>query len=36
MEEVKDWDKLMPYVLFAYQEVPQATTWFLPFELLHG
>ena len=26
--EGKDWDKLVPYVLFAYQEVPQASTGF--------
>ena len=30
----KDWDKLLPYVLFAYHEVPQSTTGFSPFELL--
>ena len=24
----KDWDKLLPYLLFAYREVPQATTGF--------
>ena len=32
--EGKDWDKLIPYVLFTYREVPQASTGFLPFELL--
>ena len=32
----KDWDKLLPYLLFAYREVPQASTGFLPFELLYG
>ena len=26
----------MPYVLFAYREVPQSTTGFSPFKLLHG
>ena len=35
-EEGKDWDKLIPYLLFAYREVPQATTGFSPFELLYG
>lgn len=34
--EGKDWDKLIPYVLFAYREVPQASTGFSPFELLYG
>ena len=32
----KDWDKLIPYLLFAYREVPQASTGFSPFELLYG
>ena len=35
-KEGKDWDKLLPYLLFAYQEVPQASTGFTPFELLYG
>ena len=35
-EEGKDWEKLLPYVLFAYREVPQETTGFSPFELLYG
>ena len=35
-EEGKDWDKLIPYVLFAYREVPQASTGFSPFELVYG
>eukprot|EP00731_Ephydatia_muelleri_P020019 Em0012g844a len=30
------WDKLIPYVLFAYREVPQSSTRFSPFELLYG
>lgn len=30
----KDWDKWLPYLLFAYREVPQGTTGFSPFELL--
>lgn len=32
----KDWDQWLPYLLFAYQEVPQASTGFSPFELLYG
>ena len=31
-----DWDQWLPYLLFAYREVPQATTGFSPFELLYG
>ena len=34
-ERGKDWDKLLPYLLFAYREVPQASTGFSPFELLY-
>ena len=36
VEEGKDWDKLLHYLLFAYREVPQASTGFSPFELLYG
>ena len=32
----KDWDQYLPYLLFAYCEVPQETTGFSPFELLFG
>ena len=32
----KQWDELIPYLLFAYREVPQAATGFSPFELLYG
>jgi len=32
----KDWDRLLPYLIFAYKEVPQASTGFSPFELLYG
>ena len=35
-KEGRDWDRLLPYVLFAYREVPQLTTGFSPFELLYG
>uniref|UniRef100_A0A1X7UTB7 Integrase catalytic domain-containing protein n=1 Tax=Amphimedon queenslandica TaxID=400682 RepID=A0A1X7UTB7_AMPQE len=34
-KEGKDWDKLIPYLLFAYQEVPQASMGFSPLELLY-
>ena len=36
ISEGRDWDKLIPYVLFAYRKVPQASTGFSPFELLYG
>ena len=32
----RSWDKLLPYILFAYRKVPQASTGFSPFELLYG
>ena len=35
-KEGKDWDRMIPYLLFAYREVPQASTGFSPFELLYG
>ena len=35
-EDGRDWDRLLPYLLFAYREVPQASTGFSPFELLYG
>ncbi len=35
-EEGRDWDKLLPYVLFTYREIPQASTGCSPFELLYG
>lgn len=31
-----DWGQWLPYLLFAYREVPQASTEFSPFELLYG
>ena len=36
VEKGKDWDQLLPYVLFTYCKVPQSSTGFLPFELLYG
>ncbi|XP_026050763.1 uncharacterized protein LOC113037671 [Carassius auratus] len=35
-ETGEDWDQWLPYLLFAYREVPQASTGFSPFELLYG
>ena len=35
-DEGKDWDKWVPYLLFAYREVPQSSTGFSPFELVYG
>lgn len=32
----KQWDKALPYLMFAYREVPQESTGFSPFELLYG
>ena len=32
----KDWDDYLPYLLFAYREVPQVSTGFSPFELMYG
>ncbi|KAJ8349679.1 hypothetical protein SKAU_G00248090 [Synaphobranchus kaupii] len=32
----RNWDQLLPFVLFAIREVPQASTGFSPFELLYG
>ena len=29
-----DWDQWLPYLLFAYRDVPQASTGFSPFKLL--
>ena len=34
-EAGKDWDRLIPFILFAYQEAPPASTGFSPFELLY-
>ncbi|XP_073727643.1 uncharacterized protein [Misgurnus anguillicaudatus] len=31
----KNWDQLLPYLLFSIREVPQASTGFAPFELLY-
>ena len=34
--EGRDWDKMIPFLLFAYREVPQSSTGFSPFELFYG
>jgi hypothetical protein len=36
VKECKDWDKMLPYFLFAYREVPHSSTGFSPFELVNG
>ena len=35
-EDSRDWLLMLPYVLFAVREVPQASTGFTLFELLYG
>ena len=30
------WDTYLPYLLFAYREVPQSSTGFSPFELIYS
>uniref|UniRef100_A0A9J7ZY96 Integrase catalytic domain-containing protein n=1 Tax=Cyprinus carpio carpio TaxID=630221 RepID=A0A9J7ZY96_CYPCA len=35
-EDKRDWDQMLPYVLFGVREIPQASTGFTPFELLFG
>ena len=35
-EKPKTWDRYIPALLFAYREVPQASTGFSPFQLLYG
>uniref|UniRef100_A0A9J8AZR1 Integrase catalytic domain-containing protein n=1 Tax=Cyprinus carpio carpio TaxID=630221 RepID=A0A9J8AZR1_CYPCA len=35
-EDRRDWDQMLPYVLFGLREVLQASTGFTPFELLFG
>ncbi|KAJ8368734.1 hypothetical protein SKAU_G00087620 [Synaphobranchus kaupii] len=32
----RNWDQLLPFILFTIREVPQASTGFSPFELLYG
>ena len=35
-ERLKDWDKFIDPLLFAYREVPQESLGFSPFELIYG
>ncbi|KAL1258958.1 hypothetical protein QQF64_009535 [Cirrhinus molitorella] len=35
-EDKRDWDQMLPYVLYGIREVPQASTGFTPFKLLFG
>ena len=35
-ERVQHWDKFLPYLLFAYREVPNESTGYSPFGLLYG
>ena len=35
-EELKNWDKSIPYLLFAYREAKHDSTGFSPFELLYA
>ena len=35
-EDPRGWDEMLPYLLFAYREVPQESTGFSPFELMYG
>ncbi|XP_065426955.1 uncharacterized protein LOC135976185 [Chrysemys picta bellii] len=32
----QSWDELLPFLLYAYREVPQESTGFSPFDLLYG
>ena len=36
VQDCKDWDQLLPYLLFAIREVRQSSTGFTPFQLLYG
>ena len=35
-DDPRGWDRMLPYLLFAYREVPCETTGFSPFVLLYG
>ena len=35
-EHVQTWDRYLPYLLFAYREIPCESTGYSPFELLYG
>src|SRR4029434_1289107 len=34
-QDGRNWDQLIPYLLFAVREVPQSSTGFSPFDLLY-
>ena len=34
--DARNWDTLLPYILFAYREAPQSSTGFSPNELVYG
>ena len=36
LDQPKEWDRLLPAILFAYREAPQESLKFSPFELLYG
>jgi hypothetical protein len=36
IDHPREWDRYLPAVLFAYREVPHASSGFSPFELLYG
>ncbi|GFR18588.1 transposon Ty3-I Gag-Pol polyprotein [Trichonephila clavata] len=35
-EDPRNWDRQLPFLLFAYREVPNTTTGVSPFRLLYG
>ena len=35
-DDPTDWDRWLPYLIFAYREVPNESTGFSPYELLFG
>lgn len=35
-DKPKEWGRYLPALLFAYREVPQASTGFSPYELING
>jgi hypothetical protein len=35
-QDGKNWDQLLPHLMFSLREVPQSFTGFSPFKLLYG
>ena len=35
-QDGKNWDQILPHLMFSIREVPQSSTGFSPFELLYG